>query len=417
MTSWTSRLAVDRRRPGSIAAQALRRVTGRPRSVEALATDYSMAGAGGSEEVQEVREGIQLHLSSDNSTGYKGIKLDRRRNKFVAERSVRGRLKYLGRFDTAIEAAMAYARSAMSGDAGDPGLPPCEPRPQPQSSGPSEPEGAPDTSDPPDALFLDGCVIEAAWKHGRRLVGKVQFRAEASKPRTTKYRIFFEGRKPSGVRVSWNRLKTYQFKVIASSRAMNSRRRWLPAETKALQRRLKAGESQRSVARSFGRTVRSVEARLHQIRSCPDWVAASAKRMAETAAAQAERAAAKTARNTARATAKAARRAEKAAEREAKEAETACAPFAEQWDVRCVGKRGQCCDLQWLPWRRSAVQAALRRVANPLPGQGTLSDVCAEVYRMHRSEFSEQQRAVSPWQPFPRWYNDVARLLSDSHHA
>ena len=54
-------------------------------------------------------EGLRLHLSSITSTGYKGVHADRSR--FRAERRVGGKRVYLGTFDTAVEAAAAYARA------------------------------------------------------------------------------------------------------------------------------------------------------------------------------------------------------------------------------------------------------------------------------------------------------------------
>ena len=48
-------------------------------------------------------EGVRLHLSSSNSTGYRGVHKERRR--FRARRKVDGKKVALGCFDTAVEAS------------------------------------------------------------------------------------------------------------------------------------------------------------------------------------------------------------------------------------------------------------------------------------------------------------------------
>ena len=53
-------------------------------------------------------EGLQLHLSSSNRTGYTGVRS--RNGRFQAEHEQNGRKVYLGSFDTAVQAAVAYAR-------------------------------------------------------------------------------------------------------------------------------------------------------------------------------------------------------------------------------------------------------------------------------------------------------------------
>ncbi|EOD24108.1 hypothetical protein EMIHUDRAFT_123650 [Emiliania huxleyi CCMP1516] len=60
-------------------------------------------------------EGLQLHLSSSSSTGYKGVR-EPRTGRFEAQRKVGGRAVSLGTFDSAVEAAVAYAR-AVAADA------------------------------------------------------------------------------------------------------------------------------------------------------------------------------------------------------------------------------------------------------------------------------------------------------------
>ena len=71
------------------------------------------AGAGPAE-----AEGLRLHLSSSNSTGYKNV--GEHPGRFQAKRVVDGRMVYIGSFDTAVEAAVAYARTAgqAGGEAG-----------------------------------------------------------------------------------------------------------------------------------------------------------------------------------------------------------------------------------------------------------------------------------------------------------
>ena len=59
--------------------------------------------------VVAVAEGLRLHLSSSSITGYKGV-CDRS-GRFDAQHWVGGRNVKLGRFDTAVEAAVAYARA------------------------------------------------------------------------------------------------------------------------------------------------------------------------------------------------------------------------------------------------------------------------------------------------------------------
>ena len=64
---------------------------------------------GVAEGVAEEAEGLRLHLSSSSSTGYKGVRADRSR--YQAQRRAGERNVYLGIFDTAVEAAVAYARA------------------------------------------------------------------------------------------------------------------------------------------------------------------------------------------------------------------------------------------------------------------------------------------------------------------
>ena len=59
---------------------------------------------------ERVAEGLSLHLSSSNSTGYMGVR-KHLSGRFQAQRKMDGRADYLGTFGTAVEAAVAYARS------------------------------------------------------------------------------------------------------------------------------------------------------------------------------------------------------------------------------------------------------------------------------------------------------------------
>ena len=58
-------------------------------------------------------EGLQLHLSSSSSSGYKGV-VKRVSGRFEAQRKVGGRAVSLGTFDSAVEAAVAYARAVAA---------------------------------------------------------------------------------------------------------------------------------------------------------------------------------------------------------------------------------------------------------------------------------------------------------------
>ena len=70
------------------------------------------AAAAAEAPLAEEAEGLRLHLSSSSSTGYKGVyKGDSRNGRFEAKHRVAGRQVTVGRFDTAVEAAVAFARA------------------------------------------------------------------------------------------------------------------------------------------------------------------------------------------------------------------------------------------------------------------------------------------------------------------
>jgi len=79
-------------------------------------------------------EGLRLHLSSSSSTGYKGVgKLPSGR--YQAQHGEGGR-EYLGTFDTAVEAAVAYARAVGESEG-------------PQEAGRADPATDPELAPPP----------------------------------------------------------------------------------------------------------------------------------------------------------------------------------------------------------------------------------------------------------------------------
>ena len=57
---------------------------------------------------------LQLHLSATNPTGYKGVYVKRGTGRFEAKVCSHGQLHHIGNFDTALEAAEAYARHVQS---------------------------------------------------------------------------------------------------------------------------------------------------------------------------------------------------------------------------------------------------------------------------------------------------------------
>ena len=59
------------------------------------------------------QNGCNRGLQSNSSTGFKGVKLDKRDGRYYAGIKSRGKVKSLGGFDTAIEAALAYDIAAL----------------------------------------------------------------------------------------------------------------------------------------------------------------------------------------------------------------------------------------------------------------------------------------------------------------
>ena len=86
-------------------------------------------------------EGLRLHLSSSSSTGYKNVFKDGSR--FKVEHRVDGRQVRVGSFDTAVEAAVAYARAV--GEEGPAPLPHPAKRPRESAAAPvpTAPSSAP----------------------------------------------------------------------------------------------------------------------------------------------------------------------------------------------------------------------------------------------------------------------------------
>ena len=61
-------------------------------------------------------EGFELHMSDRSGTGYRGVCKNREGGRFVANTMVKGGHVHIGMFDTAVEAAVAYARNAPTGE-------------------------------------------------------------------------------------------------------------------------------------------------------------------------------------------------------------------------------------------------------------------------------------------------------------
>lgn len=63
-------------------------------------------------QVNRSQNGQNAKLSSANSSGYRGVSIDKRRNKWVAYINLNRRKKHLGCFDNIADAARAYAIAA-----------------------------------------------------------------------------------------------------------------------------------------------------------------------------------------------------------------------------------------------------------------------------------------------------------------
>jgi len=94
-------------------APALRR-----RAAAASAAEAEAAAA--TQPVSEA-DGLRLHLFDKNATGYKGVRTSDSGRRFEARRKVDGRCVSLGHFDTAVEAAVAYARAVAEAEAEESG--------------------------------------------------------------------------------------------------------------------------------------------------------------------------------------------------------------------------------------------------------------------------------------------------------
>jgi len=90
-------------------AVKMKRPRGKRRAPRAPARELPAAA----EFVPEEAEGLRLHLSSSSATGYKGVSKGEGGNlgRFRAQTYTGGESSHLGFFDTAVDAAVAYARS------------------------------------------------------------------------------------------------------------------------------------------------------------------------------------------------------------------------------------------------------------------------------------------------------------------
>lgn len=102
------------------------RITGRHLHPGAAGTDLPQFGPGSALEMaakEAVANGLKLYPSCKNALGYRGIFYDQNRapqHRFTASASQNGRNRVLGRFGTAIEAAVCYAQH-MEAEARSPG--------------------------------------------------------------------------------------------------------------------------------------------------------------------------------------------------------------------------------------------------------------------------------------------------------
>ena len=96
------------------------------------------SSAAGAEAVRQAeREGLTLATSSNNSTGYKGVSFCPKQQgskKYMLKVKVGGKKVTLGRFATAEQAALFYARREAGRDTSDLTAPPPPPPPPARSS-------------------------------------------------------------------------------------------------------------------------------------------------------------------------------------------------------------------------------------------------------------------------------------------
>ena len=100
---------------GSASGVDLRRTL--PRPLERRSKAEAKQEALQARDVPTEHEGLKLHLNAQGGTGYKGVAHNRKHDKpgpkhkpFKAQAKCGNRMKYLGSFATAEEAALCYAR-------------------------------------------------------------------------------------------------------------------------------------------------------------------------------------------------------------------------------------------------------------------------------------------------------------------
>ena len=81
--------------------------------IQALSSDGAVATPEDADGEQLAEEaGVRLHLSSSNSTGYRGV--NSKGGRFTASHKIDGKKMHVGSFGTAVEAAIAYAKHLQS---------------------------------------------------------------------------------------------------------------------------------------------------------------------------------------------------------------------------------------------------------------------------------------------------------------
>jgi hypothetical protein len=65
-------------------------------------------------EATDLENNHNVGIRKTNSTGYRGVSVDRRRNAFQAQITVNGKHRYLGHFKTPEEASVAYENAARA---------------------------------------------------------------------------------------------------------------------------------------------------------------------------------------------------------------------------------------------------------------------------------------------------------------